>query len=340
MSSLSSRASRIHYSPDARLEAVVSLIANLDHCCQLLLDAHACTKPNANLSHHRKSYVQLLIFHYLYFHVSQLGNLMCKVGSNLTEKQDESLDPQRINFTRSVLSEMTSDSLLWEDLRDISRLNIELVNSVIDILSQTVVDGSVDQQTFGMLRAEIRLECSAQNKLASQVAERYDRMLRDFELFRGIQDSSGVWLLTLLASIFIPLSLATGILSMQTRFVDLHFLLYDFVGVVIIIGSSAVLLFVMLKLILWLTDLATKSEIRLKYVRENLPLASWILTILGVSWALQFWALVFTSFMVGMIRDIGLGLKILGFGSAAFLGVSVVLFLLPILGEWIPARLG
>ena len=265
---------------------------------------------------------------------------MCKVGSNLTEKQDESLDPQRINFTRSVLSEMTSDSLLWEDLRDISRLNIELVNSVIDILSQTVVDGSVDQQTFGMLRAEIRLECSAQNKLASQVAERYDRMLRDFELFRGIQDSSGVWLLTLLASIFIPLSLATGILSMQTRFVDLHFLLYDFVGVVIIIGSSAVLLFVMLKLILWLTDLATKSEIRLKYVRENLPLASWILTILGVSWALQFWALVFTSFMVGMIRDIGLGLKILGFGSAAFLGVSVVLFLLPILGEWIPARLG
>ncbi len=39
------------------------------------------------------------------------------------------------------------------------------------------------------------------------------------------------------------------------------------------------------------------------------------------------WALVFTSFMVGMIKDVGLGWKILGYGVAAYVGFGIVLVL-------------
>jgi hypothetical protein len=43
---------------------------------------------------------------------------------------------------------------------------------------------------------------------------------------------------------------------------------------------------------------------------------------------LTFWALVFTSFMVGMIKDVGLGLKILGYGCAACLGLGCIAMIL------------
>lgn len=55
------------------------------------------------------------------------------------------------------------------------------------------------------------------------------------------QGSSGVERLTLLATIFLPLSLSSALLAMNSRFRDLGPLLGDFLGTAILLGSFAIL---------------------------------------------------------------------------------------------------
>lgn len=57
----------------------------------------------------------------------------------------------------------------------------------------------------------------------------------------SIEQANSVNQLTLLAAFFLPLSLAAAILSMQTRFADLGVLLYDFLGVMVILIALALL---------------------------------------------------------------------------------------------------
>lgn len=126
--------------------------------------------------------------------------------------------------------------------------------------------------------------------------------------------------LTLLAAFFLPLSLASGVLSMQTRFSDLNLLLYDFVGVVIILAAIAM-------------SLAALS-------RWGPSMYSYILTWKGGLWVwhrfphvqkvvkvcpLVLWALaLLASFLIGMLQDVVFGLRILGYEAA---GITGLLFL-------------
>lgn len=55
----------------------------------------------------------------------------------------------------------------------------------------------------------------------------------------NVEQASSVSQLTLIAAFSLPLSLAAGILSMQTRFAQLDLLLYDFVGVVFLLATIA-----------------------------------------------------------------------------------------------------
>lgn len=50
--------------------------------------------------------------------------------------------------------------------------------------------------------------------------------------------SSGLWLLSVLAVIFLPVSLAPSLLNMQTQSVDLNCPLYNFSGVIVLLASS------------------------------------------------------------------------------------------------------
>ena len=315
----------LHHEASAQHQANVSSFINrLNKYCGLIPDIHLRIKPKVDLPDAVNAHVQLLLLHYLYFNVSQFGYLMRTVSRNLTEKQDQFLDPSTTTFTQPILNEITSDTRLWEQVCAFSRLNTELLESLADFLSATADNWMIDQQAFRTLRTEIRLFCSAQGVLASHITQRFERIVRDFELCRGIQDSSSTWLLTLLASIFIPMSLATGILSMQIRFADLHFLLYDFVGVVTIIGTIAILIFTVLKATVWGADQIAKTRTRSETLHRLFRGAQPIF-ITGVSLVLLFlWALMFFPLMVGMISDVNLSLRILGFGSAAYFGIAVV----------------
>jgi len=245
--------------------------------------------------------------------------------SDYTEKRYHRTNPRRIALARSVFEEEMNDAFYFETLREQSVSITELVTSTLDILSESVEEDWVRNPAFRRMRAEVRAICSAQSILTSQIAESFESRFRIFERFRGIQDSVSIWLLTLLACIFLPMSLASAILSMQTRLANLHFLLYDFCGIMIIITSLVMLVFLAMKLSIFLSDLLMKfiaNNRRGEFFRKFLLLP---VVAAGSIMILPFWALVFTSFMVGMIKDVGLGLKILGYGCAAYVGIGFVL---------------
>ena len=145
--------------------------------------------------------------------------------------------------------------------------------------------------------------------------------LRLFELSRGVHDAQKIELLSILASVFLPLSLATGLLSMQTRFADLHYLLYDFFGVLVLLGSIVIVILIILRTHLWWKELLLqldRNPIFRKHVRR-------VGFIAFLCFFLSVWALLLSSFLIGMIKDVGLGLKILGYGVAAAVGIGAPL---------------
>jgi hypothetical protein len=117
--------------------------------------------------------------------------------------------------------------------------------------------------------------------------------------------------LTLLAAFFLPLSLAAAVLSMQNRLVDLHLLLYDFLGVVIILSTLAAFF-------AWINRFGEPICETIIYANyghraDDNPMIRKALTIF---WIVIWWAALLASFLTGMLKDIGLGLKILGFEAA------------------------
>lgn len=140
--------------------------------------------------------------------------------------------------------------------------------------------------------------------------------LKFLQLRRDIQQSNSTWMLSVLASIFLPLSLASSVLGMQARFVDLHYLLYDFCGVAVLFLTLLGLILALVKLYVRLTHWVTN----LRGFRKVISQVTFVMTILIL------WALVLSSFLVGMSSDVGLGGRILGFGIAGITGLGLAFF--------------
>lgn len=117
----------------------------------------------------------------------------------------------------------------------------------------------------------------AQNRAAGRLVERLESQLKFFELDRAVRDSMSVRLLTTLAAVLIPMSLACEILSMQSRFADLHYLIYDFCGVITIIASLATTIFLSLKVFMGLVDVWAKYKARPLRIQRIREVVYWLL---------------------------------------------------------------
>jgi hypothetical protein len=91
---------------------------------------------------------------------------------------------------------------------------------------------------------------------------------------------------------------------MQTRLTELRYLLYDFVGVVVFFGTIT---FASVQLLRYYAQSLKGGNVHNVFHIEGLSHRAIIL--------LE-WVLIFSSFIVGMIKDVGLGLRILGYGTA------------------------
>jgi hypothetical protein len=178
----------------------------------------------------------------------------------------------------------------------------------------------------------LRNICSQRLKNVQRHIEQANRIFEATNKALNIRESISVKRLTILASIFLPLSLASSLLSMQTRLINLHLLLYDFLGVFFLVSSLAILIYFSVRVVLKLKSTWDKNQF--------LPWAAWKFTYRSPTLKLKYqykaiglsiiymsiWMVILTSFIVGMVFQVQLGLKILGYGFAGVLACVLCYF--------------
>lgn len=223
-------------------------------------------------------------------------------------------DPANTTITATLLQVISKDSYFWEQIHHIITIFVAAVGSLLDI--SHLLDDLPQVKKFQGLLLEIRGICTEVERTTTSISNRLEGRLKFIEIGRSFHESSSVRLLSLLAVIFLPLSLASSLLSMSTRFADLHYLLYDFFGVIVLLGTVTITIVIVLKL---LSRASEKVESKVTSDTGRKIVKQGIVFMVVVPWGL-----ILASFLVGMIKDVGLGLRVLGYGAAGIVGLGAV----------------
>ncbi|KAK7909206.1 hypothetical protein PG985_015084 [Apiospora marii] len=245
--------------------------------------------------------------------------LVDTIRKRYTEVRTTLLDSRSFAMRSHLLNEITNDAYIYKELSSNARQLVTTVESLLLSLNSTIPSIASDslQQRVRAINAETQGLCSNVTFEVDQLTQDLEHHLKFLELRRGVQESGSLWVLSILASVFLPLSLASSILSMQTRFIDLGVLLYDFCGVVVLLITLVAVLIALVRVSIWvqerLADYSPSSHV--------VKAISTTMFTLAVSTT---WALVLSSFIVGMVHDTVLGGRILGFGMAGLAGTILI----------------
>ncbi|KAF1951218.1 hypothetical protein CC80DRAFT_212610 [Byssothecium circinans] len=171
--------------------------------------------------------------------------------------------------------------------------------------------------TLATMIRDLQQDCTFYRTSASRLKAEHVEAQEIHLKWVNAKQADSVNQLTLLAAFFLPLSLAAGVLSMQTRFSDLHLLLYDFVGVVVILATITAFLAALSR---WGPSMY-EYIIFSAYGRLALRWAPPMQQVVKFAPPAVWWLVFLASFLVGMSKDVLLGLRILGYGAA---GITVL----------------
>jgi hypothetical protein len=162
------------------------------------------------------------------------------------------------------------------------------------------------------------LQCDALGKHTRRLDTRYQDLFALNTTVSQSRQSFSVTILTVLAAIFLPLSLASAILSTQYRFSELGPRLYDLFGVAWMFFTFALLCFFLFRYGTCIIDKYWSLE-----HLEKRSSGTWRSSIRGTTYAYVLaWMLVLVSFLLGMfLRDSAVDWKaypLLGIGVAIF----------------------
>ncbi|RSM09294.1 hypothetical protein CEP52_004178 [Fusarium oligoseptatum] len=242
--------------------------------------------------------------------------------------RDADVDPAWDELRRWNLKEITKHSYECRSLLEMGHELVSTTESLIDVVkaSPTVAGAPQTMIKFMAVEAELRGYCREVKERLQKLSDGLEHDLKFLELARNVNQTRGVQQLTLLATIFLPLSLAAGVLSMQTRFKDLGSLLYDFFGVVMLLGAIVVIIFIIMTTIAIIKEAESRFT-QYSFYRKHVRV---IVINLLLSGLFSYGSLVLSSFLVGMFKDVPLGAKILGYGTAAAVGLGL-LFVIPVI---------
>lgn len=269
---------------------------------------------------------QSLLLRYSNALVEDYSRLMQLLQVTYARCKEGLTDPRRATLTAACLEEITRDACFYDEVNESAAELAGAVDASVDLLKLAPMDTD-DFHKFQVLAARIKSSCTDFTRIIGALSTTLEKHLRLFELSRAMHEAQSVRLLSILASLFLPLSLATGLLSMQTRFSDLHYLLYDFFGVLVLLGTIVVAILAVLRLHAGWKVLSARLDRSAAFKWRVRPKARVLLLLL----LLLGWALLLSSFLVGMIKDVGLGLKILGYGAVAAGGSVLIVVLCPLL---------
>uniref|UniRef100_L2FK25 Uncharacterized protein n=1 Tax=Colletotrichum fructicola (strain Nara gc5) TaxID=1213859 RepID=L2FK25_COLFN len=240
-------------------------------------------------------------------------------------------DPRRSEFKQGHLKEITKYSCRIRDIKRTGERMVEAIEYLVELAEEVVASQpssagppttsmATDKARFTELQLEIRGLCTEVRGCLSRLSTSLEHDIKFLGLRREMRQTNSVQRLTILATIFLPLSLSAGVLSMQTRFKDLGPLLYDFFGVVVLLGALVLPLLVFLSFLKIATDhvlvnleLRMTTAYRYKLERRLVSVLMWLsMTAFAI--------VVLVSFILGMFKDVILGAKILGYVSSCLGG--------------------
>lgn len=237
----------------------------------------------------------------LYYHANfnVFVDFLQQVTKDYTELRGEQFDPRSSRLQNWLVWEIKKDAYCYRQFQKVGDEMATTLQSMLGLLDVTIGRHWTGNE-YAALTAEVQGSCNDMKLCLSRFTEDLEHSLKLLDLSRNFRQNNSVQRLTVLATLFLPMSLATGILSMGTRFKDLGPLLYDFFGVLVLVMTLVVVYLAVMFLL----------EHKLKYLR----LPAMFLTFVVVA---GYGPLVLSSFLVGMFHDVVLGAKILGFGTAA-----------------------
>ncbi|KAE9367497.1 hypothetical protein N431DRAFT_486593 [Stipitochalara longipes BDJ] len=281
---------------------------------------------------------ELFLLQYQHANLNMFAYFLEAFANDYVESRRKDFDPRLSRLRGWVLAEMARDSHHYRQLTNMGNEMTDTLESLIDVVKSSLGDNtesksaskskskSKSKSQFLTLEPVLRGCCKDIRGRLSRLTDEMETSLKLLESAQNLRQTGNVQVLTILATIFLPLSLAAGVLSMQSRFKDLGVLLYDFFGVVFLLGTAALL--IITALVLW----GIVSEMTTKLMTENLfKPVSWVLGIVAGVVVLIFGPLIISSFLVGMFKDVVLGAKILGYGFAAGIGGPLVIAILILL---------
>ncbi|KAG9253085.1 uncharacterized protein F5Z01DRAFT_174142 [Emericellopsis atlantica] len=154
-------------------------------------------------------------------------------------------------------------------LRDLKRVGAEMRATLESTLDVTLAAQGNTTTASAIISAEIQGSIREAWTHLEQMADGVEHKTDLLTTTRERRQSDNVRQLTILATIFLPLSLSAGILSMQARFKDLGPLLFDFFAVFSILAVLATLFIAALLLY----DKTSELNSRLQYNTKHTYLA-------------------------------------------------------------------
>ena len=223
-------------------------------------------------------------------------------------------------------------------------------NAMIQSLEHSITSIPIDYQSKSLGDAEFawkdyvlsrRTELTLISSRLKACYESHSLAWNSYQQIQSIRASEGVTRLTVLAAVFLPLSLASSMLAMEHRLTDLHLRLFDFVGIFFVLSSLA---FVAYLLISGFWQLSRKVEeiwnkakfslgksMPIEHARNGQPdpRLFWSRLLWGafISCFVLFWLIITIAFVVGMVYDVIIGMKILGIAVACWVFVMGILVL-------------
>lgn len=254
---------------------------------------------------------QVLLLWFYHVHLSHTIRSFEEVRWIYQRIREPRVNPGKFKLLPHLLDEVIADANLFKGLEAMA----EDLTSTLEALLGVVGVGFEGNAEFNIVAADLRGLSSDLRRKAGELPRTLAHHLHFLEMRRSIGESNRLSMLTILASIFLPLSLACGILSMQTRLKDLNYLLYDFCGVVVLLLTLVALLLLFVK---GLTTIVSKrsgwDSSEKKFVTG--AFAAIVSSI---------WAVILASFIVGWAVDVRLGGLVLGYGLAGLIGIAALI---------------
>jgi CorA-like Mg2+ transporter protein len=290
----------------------------------------AWTQREAELGFPQSQLVKLVVLEFIMQEVRNVTS-MCRGSSSIEEQESWYRESGDIQSTLKRV----------RNCAEVSRYAKEL-GEVVEFVAKNLEfeEGISASMTLHLL--QIRSASAQLISLAEHNLSQYQQAWDTYRDLLNIREAEGVKRLTVLAAIFLPLSLSASILSINNRLVDKPLRLFDFVGVFFIVSWLALLVYALIimfnKLVRYMNadneNISWKSGRwpRIVPVLTESPRKLLVLerteTVLKYTAIPLLWTLLAVSFTISMVKDYGndvqLGMKVLAYGVIGLLGLIFV----------------